>query len=89
MERLEFLIAFLATAVFLVTPVIAQMDFGDWWSTEYFWNEVLALPQEWSPTENMNKFLFNFNWNGNVIIHAALEINYLAALDTSEMVVGF
>jgi len=60
MERLEFLIAFLATAVFLVTPVIAQMDFGDWWSTEYFWNEVLALPQEWSPTENMNKFLFNF-----------------------------
>ncbi len=55
------IVSFVITFFLLVAPVFAQaLELGDWFSGDFFWQEVLALPSDWQPNQNLRNFVFNF-----------------------------
>lgn len=62
MERLSLGIMSLFFIVLFASPVLAAAvdDYGDFWSAEYFWTQVLVLPREWLPYESIQNFLMSF-----------------------------
>jgi hypothetical protein len=54
------LFSLLLTFFLLVSFVKAQDQTNQLLDFNYFWREVLGLPEEWAPTQNLSNFIFNF-----------------------------